>query len=432
MKATSPRESARIPKYRLHKSTGQGGVVLNGRYIYLGPYDAAETRQKYHQVIAEWLAGGRQLAQPQEAVTITELVARYWQFAQDNYGGSTASAAKERRHIHIVLGILREAYGHAKAGDFGPKALRIVRQKMIERGWCRRFVNQNVGRIKRIFRWATENELIPGGVYHSLQAVLGLRRGRTEARESEPVRPVPREMIDAVLQHASRQVGAMIEMQLLTAARPGEICIMRPCDVDRTGKIWLYRPASHKTAHHGHERVIYIGPRGQEILQPFLLRPPEAYCFSPAEADAERRAALHEQRVTPLSCGNQPGTNRKAKPGRKPGDHYATNSYRRAIHYSCKKAFPLPSHLDKRDGETCEQYRARLRRSKKLRTEVNAWRKAHRWHPHQLRHNAATYLRKEFGLDTARVILGHRSAMVTEIYAEVDREKAVQAMLDVG
>ena len=47
-----------------------------------------------------------------------------------------------------------------------------------------------------------------------------------------------------------------------------------------------------------------------------------------------------------------------------------------------------------------------------------------RWHPHQLRHNAATWLRKEFGLDVARVILGHSSPVVTEVYAEMDREKA--------
>ncbi len=247
-----------------------------------------------------------------------------------------------------------------------------------------------------------------------------------------PVRPVPQEAIDAIRPYVSRQVWAMIELQLLTAARPGEICMMRPCDIDRTGKIWLYRPVSHKTAHHGYDRTVYIGPRGQEVLQSFLLRSLEAHCFSPAEVDAERRAVLHEQRVTPLSCGNRPGTNRKAKPCKKPGDHYTTNSYRRAIRSACDKAFPLPARLDRREGETHKQYEARLRRSKRLRAEVKAWRKAHRWHPHRLRHNAATYLRKEFGLDTARVILGHHSPTITEIYAEVDREKAVEAMLEVG
>jgi len=118
VKATAHRRSDKIPELRHHKATGQGGG-LNGRFIYLGRYDAPETRQRYHQVIAEWLANGRQLAQPQEAITITELVARFWRFAQDDYDSSSANAVKELDHLHIVLGMLREVYGHAEAKDFG-------------------------------------------------------------------------------------------------------------------------------------------------------------------------------------------------------------------------------------------------------------------------------------------------------------------------
>jgi integrase len=64
--------------------------------------------------------------------------------------------------------------------------------------------------------------------------------------------------------------------------------------------------------------------------------------------------------------------------------------------------------------------------------ELKVWRAAHHWHPHQLRHSAATRLRKEFDLDVARIILGHSSPVVTEIYAELDREKAIAAMERVG
>jgi hypothetical protein len=53
-------------------------------------------------------------------------------------------------------------------------------------------------------------------------------------------------------------------------------------------------------------------------------------------------------------------------------------------------------------------------------------------HPHQLRHNAATALREQFGIEAARVVLGHRSAAVTEIYAELDRETAARIMAQVG
>ena len=55
----------------------------------------------------------------------------------------------------------------------------------------------------------------------------------------------------------------------------------------------------------------------------------------------------------------------------------------------------------------------------------------HGWHPHQLRHNPALFLRKEFGLETARIILGHRSAAITEVYAELDQQKALEAIVRV-
>jgi site-specific recombinase XerC len=54
------------------------------------------------------------------------------------------------------------------------------------------------------------------------------------------------------------------------------------------------------------------------------------------------------------------------------------------------------------------------------------------WGPNRLRHRAASFLRKEFGLEAARVILGHTSSAVTEIYAEMDQKKAAEIMGAVG
>ena len=55
-----------------------------------------------------------------------------------------------------------------------------------------------------------------------------------------------------------------------------------------------------------------------------------------------------------------------------------------------------------------------------------------KWTPHRLRHNAATELRKQFGIEAARLVLGHAKAAVTELYAEIDRERAKQIVGDVG
>lgn len=67
------------------------------------------------------------------------------------------------------------------------------------------------------------------------------------------------------------------------------------------------------------------------------------------------------------------------------------------------------------------------------RADLAAWQKAHRWHPHQLRHTAATEIRRAFGLEAAQLALGHSSAQVTDaVYAERDHGKVAEIMRQVG
>ena len=234
----------------------------------------------------------------------------------------------------------------AKLCDFGPLALKSVRQRMIEMDWCRTNINKAIGRLKRMVRWAAENELIPPETYHRLQAVAGLRYGRSGARESEPVKPVSDSAVETTLPHMPPTLRAMAELQRITGMRPGEVCNMRGRDLETSGQIWIYRPEFHKTRHHGRERLIFLGPKAQEILRPFLRTDLQAALFSPAQADAERRAARHEARKTPMSYGNVPGSNRCRNPKRKPSQKYDTTAYGRAIAYACNQAFPPPADLE--------------------------------------------------------------------------------------
>jgi integrase len=266
---------------------------------------------------------------------------------------------------------------------------------------------------KRLIKWAVENELVPADRYHALQAVTGLKAGRTTAREMPPVKPVPDMFVTAVLPHVSSQVAAMIKLQLLTGMRPGEVCIMRTCDIDRTGEVWLYTPSRHKTQHHAHVRQVFLGPQSQQVVAPFLKdQEPQAHLFSAAEAEQEFRRQKHATRKTPMNWGNVPGSNRRRRPKVKPGDRYRRDSYTRAISRACHAAFPPPF------GLSTEQ--------------LTQWHRDHHWHPHQLRHNAATRLRKEFGIDAAQTILGHKTLAVTEIYAEKDRAAAQQIVKRIG
>jgi integrase len=202
----------------------------------------------------------------------------------------------------------------------------------------------------------------------------------------------------------SRHIWAMIQLQRYTEMRPGEVCSMRTCDLNMSGPIWIYTPESHKTEHHGRERKIYIGLVAREILRPWLRSELTAYLFSPADAEAERRARLREMRKTPVQPSQQ--NRRRRKPRTAPGARYVKDSYRQTFERGIARA------------------------NKKIRQSGGA--EIPQWHPNQLRHNAATRLRREFGLDAARAVLGHSSPVVTEVYAELDAAKAAEAMEKIG
>ena len=389
----------RDPKYRRQrkaKGSDLAFVEVQGTRIYLGAYGTVESKEGYRRTLLEWKANGKRLPVKPDAVTIVELISRFWAHAEQYYRHPDGRPTGTAVNFRTALRLLKELYGSTLATDFGPLALKALRERFIESGLSRGQVNKEVSRIRQVFKFAVGEGLLEERVYASLQVVPGLKRGRSPARETDPIAPVPEAHVQAVEGCVSRQVWALIQLQLLTGARGGELFPMRRCDLDDSGSVWTYTPVEHKTAYRGHQRVIYFGPRAQHVLRLFLNRPPAAYLFSPREATEEFAAKRSRERVTPLKWGNKPGTNRVASPKKKPGAHYTRRSYYEAIQRACKRA------------------------------------KVPHWHPHQLRHNAATALRKEFGLDVARVILGHRSAAITEMYAELDREGALTAMKEFG
>jgi integrase len=411
------------PSYRLHKPTGQAVVTLSGRDHYLGRHGTIESRAEYDRLLSEWLAAGRCVVAPTgpagSDITVNEFLDVYLDHCDGYYvkGGLPTS---EPRNIRVAVRPLRRLHGHVLARDVGPLALKAVRQAMIDSGLCRTEINKRVRRIVRAFKWAVSEEMVPPSVYQGLKAVQGLRPGRADVRESEPVRPVPDAFVDAVRPFVSRQVWAMIELQRLTGMRPGEVVIMRTQDIDTSGRVWCYVPATHKTAHHGKERRIFLGPAAREILQDWLRRELDAHLFQPREAAEEIRARWRAKRKSQVQPSQE---NRRVKrPSIAPGDRYTTDSYRRAITRATDRAFPHPTLATVPADQLTKEHQEELR----------AWQKDHQWHPHQLRHSAATRLRKEFGLDVTRAVLGHSTPVVTELYAELDSAKAAEAMERVG
>ena len=124
----------------------------------------------------------------------------------------------------------------------------------------------------------------------------------------------------------------------------------------------------------------------------------QAFIFSPAEAEAERLKELREKRKTAVQP-SQMARAERAKRGKRlrpPGQRYHRESYRKAIDRACRRA-GVPA-----------------------------------WHPHQLRHSFGTRIRKAHGIETARILLGHQSPAMTLVYAEADRQRAIDAMAVAG
>jgi integrase len=246
-----------------------------------------------------------------------------------------------------------------------------------------------------VFRWAVSYELLPAPVYEALRAIPGLQRGRGEARDTDPIKPVPEGDVRATLPFLPAVVAAMVEVQLLAGCRVSEVTNIRGCDLNMSGPVWTYRPAKHKNRNRGIDRVIFLGPQAQAVVKPFLKTDLQAPLFSPADAitarDA-RRAVARKTKRTPSELARK----KKARPKRRPRDRYDRNSYRQAVNRACLKA-GVPE-----------------------------------WNPLQLRHTAATLLRAKYGVEAAKVILGHTKVETTQIYAERDLNTAQEIMREIG
>lgn len=405
--------SLRQPSYRRHKPTGQAVVTLSGRDIYLGKHGSAESKKAYKRLMLEWLANDGYIPPPKTGeLTVLELSNAYKQWAKRYYICDGKPNVTYKKVAMVMKYVGNGPYGRTKAAEFGPLALKALQHDLAAGGKARRYVNDLIDVIRRCFKWGVSEELIPASVHVALQTVLGLRRGRGKGRETKPVLPVGDAVVDATIPHLPPVVDDMIRLLRLIGCRPHELCDMQPRNVDRSGDVWTYKPERHKTAHHGRGRIIHIGPKAQAMLSSYLLRDADAYCFAPSESDARRRAALHDARKTPLSCGNRPGTNRRRKPEHKPGEKYCPTALNRAVRRACDKA-DAAAHVanPEADGKT---------------------RLIPRWFVYQLRHTVGTELRKEYGLEAAQLILGHAKADVTQIYAERDAKKAMEVVRKVG
>ena len=426
------------PSYLFHKQSGRARAVWTDtagtrqQKLLPGEYDSPESRTAFARLQLEHETSPVAVVATPNGISVNELLLAYIDHAEQHYRDSEGNPTDEVRHLKTALRYVRELYGNMPVTEFGPLALKAVRQKFVELKWSRKTVNTRAERVRRVFRWGVAEELVPPTVFQALSAVAGLQRGRTGARESEPVAPVEDAAVDATVPFLNRHVRGLIEFQKLTGCRPGEACALRQCDLDTSGTVWLYKPAYHKTAWKGKTRTIVIGPRGQTLLREFFTPGLSEYLFSPARAVEEFRAQRAAARKTPNypSHMKRNEAKRVKDPKRRPAGRYTRRSYLTAVTRACDRAFPPVGELARHSGESVARWRGRL--TVEQRAEVKVWQKEHHWHPNQLRHTFATRVRKQHGLEAAQVLLGHARADVTQVYAEKNVELAAAVVAKIG
>ena len=389
-----------LPGHCLHRPTGLGYVRLNGRMLYTGKFDTEEATAKFERLVMTWLAAGRELPQDRpdpSAYLIRDLVADYILAFEEEHEGS-----RQPDTLRYAVKPLLRLFGNQNVAAFKPSELKALRRHMIEDGLGRSTINMRITMLKAMFLWGVEEERVHPDVASAIRAVKNLGRRSAGVKQPRRVQPVPNEDVEAVLKHVSRPVAAMIQVQRLTGMRPGEVVTMRGADIDTTTAEgqpgWEYRPQSHKNQWRHHERVIPIGPKARHILEPFLRgRPSASFLFSPKEAEKDRRSKMRAERAS-KEPPSQAARRKKARlhPKSRVSDRYDVHSYRRAIQRACVKAEVPP------------------------------------WTPHQLRHSAATEIRRLYGVEASRTVLGHSSLDATAIYAQPSLDKARSVMEEIG
>ncbi|MEX0866576.1 MAG: hypothetical protein WD030_04400 [Pirellulales bacterium] len=141
--------SVRPPKYRRHKATGQAVVTIDTRDLYLGKYNSAARKERYRQLVAEFLQTGFAASpERQQEITVAEVMAAYLRFARSYYR-KNGTTTREYGLIVECCRHIKPLYGRNCAVDFGPRALKTVRNSMIEAQHSRKDINKNVEQFGR-------------------------------------------------------------------------------------------------------------------------------------------------------------------------------------------------------------------------------------------------------------------------------------------
>lgn len=362
-----PRSS--VPKYRKDSKglafVEHRSIPTKTRRLYLGRHGTPESHARYRTFLArlESQSPDIELIRSPHANEIDVLIDAYLTWAEKNYS-RPHGVSSEYTSMVYALEPVSNLFGNCPVSEFGPRSLVAIRTHLIQRKQVRTGINRQLGRIKKFFRWCCEQEIAPPDLHHKLTCVSGLYTGQEGVREAEKKIPASIDSIREIIPFTSPTVAAMMRTQYLCGMRPGEVCIMRRCDLSMDGETWLYYPQRHKTQWRNFSLVKALPKSAQRIVSAAMNCNPLAYIFQPPKA-------------------------------KHTNSRYCTASYRRAISYAFDKA--RKSGVD-----------------------------AKRFSPNQLRYAIITDLSRDFGQQKAQRWAGHDDLDTTNIYDGLNESELIE------
>lgn len=291
-----------------------------------------------------------------QGATVDELCGAWLAHCETYYRRKDGTQTGEAKGCQQAVRQLRKMYGARPAAELQHADMLAVRDALVRSGIARVTVNRYMERTRRLWRWALDDGRITAQLKAELSQVQNLKAYRSDAPETEPVRPVDDAAIAATCAVMARNTADMVRVQRLTGMRPGEVCIMRWCDIDTSRTPWVYTPSHHKTEWKGKIRAVLIGRQARAILEKYRTF---AQPFSPQAAyDVEVAHGVKGRRGV------------------------------RGIPDKLTAQWDTPRY-----GCTV--------RDAARRAGVAAWA------PNQLRHSFATEVRRRYGIIAAAALLGH-------------------------
>lgn len=344
------------------------------------------------------------------SLTVSAACELFDRHAARHYRRRDGTPTGEASNFRDAMRLLRDTLGGCPASALSPAHLRDLQSAMVESDLARTTVNARIARIVRVWRWLVSEGKCPAATLDALRSVDSLREGRALARrdgaelvprESPPVGAVPSDYLTRFIDSdgqdgrpfVPRMLRAMVQVQLLTGMRPGELVRLRPIDIDQSAPVWRYVPSSPITGRPSHKtdrrqaRVVLIGPRAQALLRPYLSTSTGATVFSPVGMMSERHMACKTHRTAQVE---------RPRTARRVGVAYTVGAYAGSIRAACR-VLAIP-HFS----------------------------------PLQLRHNAEQAIQARFGVEAARTVLGHARIETTQLYGERDLAQASRVIGEVG